>query len=212
MNNQIEEKISKTNQFYTVAVDIGSPKKGRFGWADTNHRSSQKVNQFLEAIKNRTYFSLGIEAPLFLPVDDNVEDFTHSRPFDGKHSWSAGPGACTTAINLGFLARFLRLRFFVENGISVTTDMNVWKARKENCILIWEAFISGNGNGGPKEGPADDKQHIKDAITALKIYESENFIEINTSEYLSLPLAIAKYVGLEVLESPKGIVVIGNKE
>ena len=202
------QKSSLVNNTYTIAVDIGSPKKGHFGWADTNNKTGDKVESFLEAIKERTYFSLGIEAPLFIPLIGNVEEFTNRRLFDDKHPWSAGAGACTAAITLGFLARVFSL--FVDKGISVTTDINIWKKYTDNCILIWEAFITGSS-----QDTKHKSLHIDDARIALKNYCNQNkeFVKLlDLQEYLPTPLAIALQLGIKSSNGTKsGLVIKGGK-
>ena len=207
-----------SNKEYVIAVDIGSPlNESHFGWADSEGNNGITVATLKKAIEGKTFFSMGIEAPLFIPLSGELDDFTRARKFDGNRSWSVAAGAYTATINLGFLARVLTL--FVNKGIAVTTDREIWKAQNENCILIWEAFISRNESIASEEencsagASTDDNRsgniHIKDAQTALNSYQST--ITIDTKDYLSLPLAIANYVGLKTLVGKTGVVVVGNK-
>ena len=197
---------SDSSKEYIIAVDIGSPQKGHFGWADTEGKSGDTVAGFLERIDNRTYFSLGIEAPLFIPLSGKVEDFTHKRDFDGKHPWSASAGACTTAITLGFLARILML--FAQKGIAITTDLDTWKSQKDNCILIWEAFISGSFTNIEQKS-----SHIKDAKTALiNYYDYDNCHCIDLRHYFPIPLAVGLQLGMKVSNETKSCLVVKGEK
>ena len=187
---------------------MGSPKRGSFGWFDNQRRKGIDVDELLNLLLEKNYFAMGIEAPLFIPVrPDTLKDFSGKRDFDSNHPWSAGAGACVTSINLGFLGSFLT-RIHQENpDIAITTDFDAWKARKDNCILIWESFISGKSGDSKKEN--DD--HFDDARKALHLFEAEKFQKLSPEAYLNLPLAIGKEIGMKTLPSSTMLVVKGEK-
>lgn len=202
-NRKPEQSIAKP---YIVSIDMGSPKRGAFGWCDNRDREGNDVDKLLTLLLKENYFAMGIEAPLFIPVrPEALKDFSGKRDFESSRPWSAGAGACVTTINLGFLGSFLA-RIHQENPqIAVTTDIDAWKARKDNCILIWESFISGKSGAAGK-----GNDHPEDARKALHLFEAEKFQTFSPSSYLNLPLAIAKEVGMTTLAS--GILVVKGEK
>lgn len=198
---------------YIVSIDMGSPKRGSFGWCDNRKRKekgSHDVDELLKLLLEKNYFAMGIEAPLFIPVRPNaLKDFSGKRDFESSRPWSAGAGACVTSINLGFLASLLAKIHEKNPDIAVTTDIEAWKARKDNCILIWESFIVGK-SGSPTKGSC----HLDDAHEALRLFtaKSENAFEhLPCDQYLNLPLVIAQEVGMKTLPSSEMLVVKGTK-
>lgn len=205
-NRKPEQSAEKP---YIVSIDMGSPKRGSFGWCDNDECSKgcYDVDKLLDALLEKNYFAMGIEAPLFIPVrPDALKDFSGKRDFDSNHPWSAGAGACVTTINLGFLGSLLTRIHWENTDIAITTDIDAWKARKDNSILIWESFISG------KSGTSQSRDsHPEDAKKALQLFEAEKFQKLSPEAYLDLPLAIAKEIGMKTLPSSMMLVVKGEK-
>ena len=203
---------------YVVSIDMGSPgskeKESKFAWCDNgeNREGSLDIDKLIPALSAQTYFAMGIEAPLFIPLrPDDLKRFTGARgEIDENHSWSAGPGACVTSLNLGFLGSFLA-RIHKENpNVAVTTDMEEWEKRGCNCILIWESFIS--GRDGSEKSAKSLNPHIADAQKALDLFEDRSFVEkLCSKDYLNLPLAIAKELGIPTIESSTVLIVKGEK-
>ena len=195
-----------TTQPYIVSIDMGSSKRGSFGWCDNRDHKGFDIDELLTLILKENYFAMGIEAPLFIPVRPNVlKDFTAKRDFESNHPWSAGAGACVTSINLGFLASLLAQIHEVNPDVALTTDRAEWEKREKNCILIWEAFIAGNSEASTKSS-----SHLDDAREALRLFEAGNNFPKISGDYLNLPLAIAKAVGMKTLSSGM-LVVKGEK-
>ena len=207
MNGKKPESVA--TKPYIVSIDMGSPKRGSFGWCDNDKcpNGCYDVDKLLDLLLEKNYFAMGIEAPLFIPVRPHaLKDFTAKRDFESNHPWSAGAGACATAIDLGFLASFLT-RIHQENpDIAITTDIEAWKECKDNCILIWESFISGKSGESKKKN-----NHLDDARKALRLFEAEEFQKLSPEAYLDLPLAIAKEIGMKTLPSSMMLVVMGEK-
>lgn len=205
MNGKKPESVA--TKPYIVSIDMGSPKRGSFGWCDKRDRKGNDVDELLTILIKENYFAMGIEAPLFIPLRPKVlKDFSGKRDFDSNHPWSAGAGACVTTINLGFLGSLLTRIHRENTDIAITTDIDAWKARKDNCVLIWESFISGKSGNSKKEN--DD--HFDDARKALHLFEAEKFQKLSPEAYLNLPLAIAKEAGMTTLSSGM-LVVKGEK-
>ena len=201
--NRPEDDATKP---YIVSIDMGSPKRGSFGWCDKRDRKGNDVDELLTILLKENYFAMGIEAPLFIPLRPKVlKDFSGKRDFDSNHPWSAGAGACVTTINLGFLGSLLT-RIHQENpDIAITTDIETWKERKDNCIFIWESFIAGNSEASTK-----GSRHLDDAREALRLFEAKNNFPKISGDYLNLPLAIAKEIGMTTLSS--GMLVVKGKK
>jgi len=199
---------------YIVSVDMGSPIRGTFGWCDNQGNSGDDIDDLVEHLLSKSYFSLGIEAPLFIPIrSKSLASFTRKRDFEEARPWSAGAGACVTAINIGFLCSILPLIHEKNPNVELTTDIAEWKKRTNNCILIWESFITGKVHSTRKASKTQDSdvnQHIQDARTAMKKYESD-FDPISNNGYLNLPLAIAKEIGMNTIASSTQIIIIGDK-
>jgi hypothetical protein len=92
-------------------ADIGSVRRGNFGWArlevvagDSMCTTGCEIEAFADAIAadiNAGYgVALGFECPLFVPVPADPENLTLARPGEGNRSWSAGAGAASLATGL----------------------------------------------------------------------------------------------------------------
>ena len=213
-----ELESGNQTKHYVVSIDMGSPgskeKESKFAWCDNgeNREGSLDIDKLIPALSSKTYFAIGIEAPLFIPMRPNkLNDFTGAREgIDGNHPWSAKSGAYVTAINLGFLASLLSRIHQGNHDIAVTTDMEEWEKRGSNCILIWESFIS--GKDGSEKSEKSLNPHIADAQKALDLFESRSFVEkLCSKDYLNLPLAIAKELGIPTIEPSTILIVKGEK-
>ncbi len=157
------------------ACDVGSTRKGNFGWARVVDGQRRAVSggtdiDTLAAVLRADLdsghsLSLGIESPLFLPVPDRSGGLCRGRDGDGDRSCFASAGACVTALGLHELA-FL-LANLKREGVSGTTRWKTWEPAPE-CILLWEAFVSGRA----KANPADAQVHVRDAATAAVSFKS----------------------------------------
>lgn len=209
-----EKKISMGSfpERYVVSIDMGSPKHDHFAWCDSEGNLDLDIDVLGKKLLSKTYFAMGIEAPLFIPLRPNeLKRFTGARgKIDGNNPWSAGAGACVTSINLGFLASLLA-RIHKENPhVAVTTNMEAWEKCGGNCILIWESFIS--GKDGSEESAKSINPHIADAQKALDLFECRSFVEkLCSKDYLNLPLAIAKELGITTIEPSTILIVKGEK-
>ena len=202
-NRKPEQSIAKP---YIVSIDMGSPKRGAFGWCDNRNHKGYDIDKLLGNLLEENCFAMGIEAPLFIPLrPDNLENFTAGRDFESGRPWSAGAGACVTSINLGFLGSLLTIIKKAKPDITVTTDIAVWKKYKADCILIWESFITGKAGTSGK-----GSDHLDDAENALRLFEAGNFQTLSSGGYLNFPLAIAGAVEMKTLASDM-LIVTGEK-
>lgn len=96
----LEVELVLIEKLSVYCADIGSVKADRFGWAGVTYRQEEKVgsdlNEFVtsivDSIRNDEQVSVGFEAPMFVPVRDNVMEIGSARTGEGNRSWSAGAG------------------------------------------------------------------------------------------------------------------------
>ena len=156
------ESLSKFDNVYNIcAIDIGSPKKGNLGWCfidvqnDQEYADSNLDNMFPHIINAINYKGciLGLEAPLFIPVRQDLMLATNARKGEGGKPWSAGAGAQVLTINLPIMIYlFKRINSFNPN-ISYYLNRNGFTAKPME-IMLFEAFVSGTDKGS---------SHINDA-------------------------------------------------
>ena len=150
------------NASYNVAViDIGSPKLGNLGWClietDTDREYTgvhlDELFPLLPKILERKGMLLGLEAPLFVPIRDDLMKITKGRLGESRRPWSAGAGAQVLALNLPimvYLFEGIKKQVpSVDIGINETNFLS-----KPNQVAIFEALVSGSDKGS---------SHIEDA-------------------------------------------------
>ena len=155
-------------------VDIGSPKKGKLGWAYCTANGSIKIGRDLDEIidwisskLSSEAIALGFEAPMYIPARECVTTLTDARPGEGSKPWSAGAGcgALTTALAITTYT-LRRLRRSVRQARAFLN----WRTfeAKPGHILLFEAFVSGKDKG--------DTDMI-DAAIALKQLVSHSILQ-----------------------------------
>jgi hypothetical protein len=163
------------------AVDVGSPNNGlawaRFRWTGDSTRDARPVgsmnfSDFLTCLvndlKNKVPVSLGFEAPLFLPVTDDVNNLSDARENEPA-AWSASAGAYSAALAIPVVSYVLRhIRKNVHPAPPVTLDSADWNpdgvARQQ--LHLWEAFVWGSAHA-KKENAHKLATHVQDAATAV---------------------------------------------
>ncbi|MEG6508634.1 hypothetical protein V6C03_06595 [Methyloligella sp. 2.7D] len=147
-----------------AAVDIGSPNKGNLAWAIAPDESFDAdfeglVKRIAEA-SAKGPVSLGFEAPLWVPMRDDLNETLKPRQGEEGRSWSAGPGASTLAAALGVVPNLLTtLRAAMPSAV-VTLDYRN-PPSEPGTILMWEAFVSGEDKG---------VDHKADALIAAQAF------------------------------------------
>ncbi len=187
-----------------VAVDVGSVAKGRYAWcaldlpglgvAGAGTDPEETVECVNAALDERLPVALGFEAPLVLPVPFATSGASaglgRARPGEHNRSWSAGAGAgalATGTVQLAWiLDRLVAVR--IENLPTVTTTPAAWTAGRAD-LLLWEAFVSGEG----KPVPAEAGPHAADAAAAAK-----EFGERLTQKRLTGDVTVTGYDGFNL--------------
>ena len=140
---------------YSVCVvDIGSPKLGNIGWCviDANTGEAQRgadldaLFPILATQLETRGLVLGLEAPLFVPLREDLMKATKARSGEGRRPWSAGAGAQVLAMNLpimiyifNHIARLMPAVQFVVQG----EDFDA----RPGQVLVFEALVSGADKG-----------------------------------------------------------------
>ncbi|UPH71729.1 hypothetical protein LGT41_0002610 [Abyssibius alkaniclasticus] len=146
-----------------AAVDVGSPKN--IGWAiivggDVEHGTNLDtfIARFAE-VSNGKPSALGFEAPLFIPYGRPLQKLTAQRSGDNGRPWSAGAGATVTTIGLAVVSHVLSGMRAAGCKQRAVLDWQSWP--RNDDLLLFEAFVSGDNHAGPGE-------HWKDALNAAE--------------------------------------------
>lgn len=156
-------KYGQTNaslSTYGVAVvDVGSPKLGNLGWSAWSCRQDEEtVGTHLDPLADWIAHAsvdegllLGLEAPLFVPIREDLLLATKARSGENPRPWSAGAGAQVLALNLPIMVYlFTKLRGL---GLTFCLQADAFTARPRE-VLLFEALVSGRDKGS---------SHIEDA-------------------------------------------------
>ena len=163
----------KADGLAIYCADIGSVKRGNFGWGVVHgdrQRGGNDIGELVDDVVGRlaagTKVALGFECPLWVPVPDDPRGLTAGRAVDGNKPWSAGAGACALAAGLTETAWILAetRRLLVEKGAVPPSAHLDWQ-QFVGCrtgVYLWEAFVTGEAKakGGGKAA------HVADAFTA----------------------------------------------
>ena len=151
-------------------IDIGSVNKSRFAWARLDSRSQNKlivgncINEICEKInedlKKNIPLTIGIEAPLFIPVPFDNTFLGKARQNEGNRAWSAGAGSAVAILGLQQVAFILKM-IMIEN-YSIETSWKEFCKQKQKKIFFWEAFVTGENKTREEIEP-----HIRDSISAV---------------------------------------------
>jgi len=148
-------KLSNITQSYDVCVvDIGSPKLGNIGWcfieAETNqHHIGQHLDKLVPLISNglRTNgLTLGLEAPLFVPLREDLILATKARNGEGRRPWSAGAGAQVLSMNLPIMTYLFKRITSAYPNVEAFINEDGFEARLGQ-MMVFEALVSGSDKG-----------------------------------------------------------------
>ena len=146
-------------------ADIGSVRKGNFGWALRDFPApiqevpgEASIGAFADALAQRLQHghsvALGFECPLFVPIRSDPDELTRARIGEGNRPWSAGAGA--GALVTGLVETVWLLSRLRERAGSVTTASLAWDEflQTEGGLFLWEAFVSREAKTGSHHGDA----------------------------------------------------------
>lgn len=147
-------------------ADIGSVKKGNFGWArlavegthsplSTGDDIAQFAQLIAEDLNVGNLVALGFECPLFVPITTDPNDLTSARPFEGDRPWSAGAGAGSLATGLTETQWILdHVRSELRRDVPVFLRWEPFQAADVG-LFVWEAFVTKAAKATTHHGDAE---------------------------------------------------------
>ncbi len=159
------------SELIVAAVDVGSIRKGNFGWfrragtTTADGRGPEGLVSLLgDDLAAGGRVALGFECPLFVPLPQQPEDLGSRRPGEGNRPWSVAAGAASLTTGLQQVAWLLwRLG---DEALDITPTLH-WHELQDGTanLLVWEAFVSGAGKPTPRPGVSG---HVADAEAAVE--------------------------------------------
>lgn len=149
-----------------VCADVGSVKRGNFGWfarlSDGTEQKGSDIHELAEFVAalliDRKRVAMGFEAPMYVPLRDDVLTLTSKRRGETNANWIGGPGASVLATGLVQVPWFLSsVRDKLRRPGRATLDWADFQSGAAE-LFLWEAFVSGASKGG---------SHIEDAEIAV---------------------------------------------
>lgn len=140
--------------YSTCVVDIGSPKLGNIGWhlieAKTHitHGGTNldEIAPLITSQLSSNGLILGLEAPLFVPLREDLMLTTKARKGEGRRPWSAGAGAQVLAMNLPIMSYLFKKIHALKPDVEVFVNEDNFDA-SPGQIMIFEALVSGSDKG-----------------------------------------------------------------
>lgn len=174
-----------------VCADLGSVKGGNFGWyaglSDGTERKGSDIRELAncvaELINAGKRVALGFEAPMYVPLRDDVLTLTSKRKGETNPNWIGGPGASVLATGLAQVPWVLAaLKKSVRGSPTASLEWEKFDSGAAE-LFLWEAFVSGTAKGG---------SHIDDAEIAVRAFidalpDLGHETEFSEPEVLSLP-------------------------
>lgn len=160
-----------------VCADIGSVKKGRFGWARVQlprvepPYQASSIRELVESLAHDLVegvpVALGLECPLFVPIPADPTALTSARRGEGNRPWSAGAGAAALATGLTETVWILQeVRRVTGTSCEAYVDWQEFSTAGAG-LFLWEAFVTG---ASKSTGEADS--HAADALIACEAFAS----------------------------------------
>lgn len=163
----------KTPTLHNLAVfcaDIGSIKKGNFGWAaslpgDPDIIEGKDIKKFAEYISNQiragSKVAIGFECPLYVPMRNDPQEVNSARSGEGNRSWSAGAGTGALATGLAEVLWVLNdVKERLGRCSQIVVEWNEFLA--SDAVFMWEAFVTSSAKG------LDHSHDAKIAVTQFR--------------------------------------------
>lgn len=158
------------NEIAVFAVDVGSIKKGNFGWcraciSNKNMYTNTSINELIESIcvdiNSGAKVALGFECPLTLNLPESPDNLTSARKGEGDRAWCAGAGCGALAVGLVESAWILE-KISKRSSCRIIPSLN-WEnfTSSDANLFLWEAFVSSKAKG---------TSHEDDAMIAVKTF------------------------------------------
>lgn len=161
-----------SNLIVVFAVDVGSVKKGNFGWCrayidfeNNSLYSSSSIEELIACISDDMNsgmkVALGFECPLTLNLPEMPDNLTSARRGEGDRAWCASAGCGALAVGLVESAWILK-GISEKNTRRIIPTLN-WEnfISSDVNLFLWEAFVTSKAKG---------KSHEEDAIISVKTF------------------------------------------
>lgn len=145
----------KLKNVYNVSViDVGSPRLGNLGWcfidvAACKEYTGKDLESLIELLSRELMsrgLILGFEAPLFVPVRQDIQLATKGRKGEGNRPWSGTAGAQVLSINLPIMAYLFQHVYQRNPAVSFLMNSDQFTGEKLQ-IMLFEALVSGTDKG-----------------------------------------------------------------
>lgn len=184
-------------------ADVGSIPAGSFGWARASREEGatlaeggssidSMLDHLTDDIERGRFASLGLEAPLFLPVPSAESGLSRGRDGDHDRSCFAPVGASVTTLGLHELAYALQQLKGRVPSLRATLDWMAWGSGTGTALLLWEAFVS----GGAHTVTGD---HVQDAATGAVAFLDDFGAGVATAVTVGLPRRVFSLAGAALL-------------
>lgn len=148
------EKTSALHNLAVFCADIGSIKKGNFGWAASIpgdiEIAGEDIKDFAEhvsaQIRAGSKVAIGFECPLYVPMRSDPREVNSARSGEGNRSWSAGAG--TGALATGLVEVLWVLNNVKERLGGSSRVVVEWNEFLDSdAVFMWEAFVTSSAKG-----------------------------------------------------------------
>jgi hypothetical protein len=193
-------------------ADIGSVRKGRFGWALRDYTGEfQECNQgcdiaaLVRSIGQRLEkgvpVALGFECPLFVPLPEEPIELTRARNNEGNRAWCAGAGAGALATGLTEVPWILKkLREGLDGAELPAVSVNWPDFATSGGLFLWEALVTGRAKASTH---CEDAQVAVDAFADALPNPQTSVREEHVYSLLGAALLRAGWnVPISILEAP----------
>ena len=152
-----------------VCADLGSVKRGNFGWfarlSEGTVRKGSDIHELAncvaELLDRGKRVALGFEAPMYVPLTDDILTLTSKRRGETNPNWIGGPGASVLATGLVQVPWVLSaVKEKLRRTARATLDWADFESGPAD-LFLWEAFVSGAAKGS---------SHIEDAEIAVQAF------------------------------------------
>ncbi|MDA8773709.1 hypothetical protein N9N03_01095 [Chlamydiia bacterium] len=196
--------VKVKTSYHVVVVDVGSPKLGNIGWCvfDILNGCKYKGDNLedligkLSGLLATAGVLFGLEAPLCVPIRENIMDATRARKGEGRRPWSAGAGAQVLTMNLPIMVFLLKKLKVIKNTLSLFYNEDGFVGSPGE-LMFFEALVSGVDKG---KTHIDDAEIMVDTCiqSSLQKQLPQSILEMeNTTEYFNLVVAAAMRAGFE---------------
>jgi hypothetical protein len=162
----------------SYCADVGSIKDHKFGWARVDQSTaghdvsggtsmSGLLSGLIEDIHSGHQLTIGIEAPLFVPVPFDEKQLGSRRNGEEDRCCFAAPGACVTVLGMAELAYLLtKIQASCQpSGVKFDLNWKQWPDGNNKSMLLWEAFVSGAAKMFRGDAKSNKDSHMRDAAT-----------------------------------------------